>query len=150
MYWFHVTPAHARQSAAVLAHVNFAAPSAAPSQGREFNASDCHFNHEAIFSVDPAMNTLFRCRGAAAVGVKRSLDSTEAELTDVTWRQLLGYGTAQESTLNSERLKRTCVIGAGKLGSSLAESLVSKPGLAQVAVHMSIGGKDTKFEIMPV
>eukprot|EP00892_Ulva_mutabilis_P001739 jgi/Ulvmu1/11566/UM079_0009.1 len=87
--------------------------------------------------------------GTASVGVKRSFGSSEAELADVSWRQLLGYDAAQESTLESERLKRICVVGAGTLGSSLAESLVSKPGLAHVSVHMSIGGKDAKFELMP-
>lgn len=82
--------------------------------------------------------------------MKRSIESSEVEITDVSWRQLLGYDAAQENSLESERLKNICVVGAGKLGSSLAESLASKPGLALVAVHMSIGGKDAKFEIMPV
>lgn len=88
--------------------------------------------------------------GTVAIGVKRSLDNgAEAELTDVSWRQLLGNGVAQESSLDTDCSNKICVVGAGKLGSRLAESLVAKPGLAQVAVHMSVGGKDAKFEIMP-
>lgn len=91
------------------------------------------------------------CSGTAAIGFKRRLENVaEAELTDVSWRHLLGNDVAQDSSLETECLKKACVVGAGKLGSSLAESLVAKPGLAQVAVHMSVGGTDAKFEIMPV
>lgn len=68
----------------------------------------------------------------------------------MSWRHLLGSDVAQGSSFETERLKKACVVGAGKLGSSLAETLVAKPGLAQVAVHMSVGGTDTKFDIMPV
>ena len=91
------------------------------------------------------------CSGTFAIGVKRNLENgAEAELTDVSWQQLLGHGVAQESNLDTDRLDNICIVGAGKLGSRLAESLVAKPGLARVAVHMSVGGTDAKFEIMPV